>query len=88
MLSYLKTRQFSDSFLAGMRGICVVTGLLGTVIMPLLERRLGLVRAGSWSIWHVSLFRHQRRSPLLILPFLYLLGPRSCRYSQFYWPST
>ena len=31
MLSYLKTHQFSDLFLAGMRGICVVAGLLGTL---------------------------------------------------------
>jgi hypothetical protein len=30
-LSYLKTHQFSDLFLAGMRGICVVAGLLGTL---------------------------------------------------------
>ena len=52
MLSYLKAeRSFSDAFIAGMRGICVVTGLAGTVIMPGLEKRFGLVRAGAWSIW-------------------------------------
>jgi len=29
----------------------VVTGLLGTVVMPLLEGLVGLERAGAWSIW-------------------------------------
>ncbi|KII95449.1 hypothetical protein PLICRDRAFT_48408 [Plicaturopsis crispa FD-325 SS-3] len=51
LISYLKTHNYQDSFVAGMRGVCVVTGLLGTVIMPLMERRLGLIRAGSWAIW-------------------------------------
>ena len=50
MLSYLKSRQYSDAFIAGQRGICVVTGLAGTVLMPWLERKVGLVRAGAWSI--------------------------------------
>lgn len=50
MLSWLKTKQFSDPFIAGQRAICVVTGLAGTILMPFLERRLGLVRAGAWSI--------------------------------------
>lgn len=30
MLSYLKSHGFGDAFLAGMRGLCVVTGLIGT----------------------------------------------------------
>ncbi|KAH9932025.1 Ferroporti-1 [Epithele typhae] len=51
MLAYLKAHAYSDPFLAGMRGITVVAGLLGTLVMPVLERRLGLVRAGNWSIW-------------------------------------
>lgn len=51
MLAYLKAHDYSDGFVAGMRGVGVVTGLLGTVAMPVLERRIGLVRAGSWSIW-------------------------------------
>lgn len=50
MLSWLKTKQFSDPFIAGQRAICVVTGLLGTILMPWLEKKLGLVRAGAWSI--------------------------------------
>lgn len=33
-----------------MQGVCVLTGLLGTMIMPALESRIGLVRAGAWSI--------------------------------------
>lgn len=33
-----------------MRAVCVVGGLLGTVLMPLLEKRIGVTRTGSWSI--------------------------------------
>lgn len=51
MLSYLKAETYSDPFVAGMRGLNVVAGLIGTLAMPFLERRLGLVRAGNWSIW-------------------------------------
>jgi len=51
MLSYLKSETYSDPFIAGMRGLNVVAGLLGTLAMPFLERKLGLVRAGNWSIW-------------------------------------
>ncbi|KZV83481.1 hypothetical protein EXIGLDRAFT_625586 [Exidia glandulosa HHB12029] len=47
----LNVRHWQDSFIAGMRGIGVVSGLLGTALMPWLERKLGLVRAGHWSIW-------------------------------------
>jgi iron-regulated transporter 1 len=55
MLAYLKSRQYSDAFLAGQRGVCVVTGLAGTVLMPWLERKVGLIRAGAWSIVCVTL---------------------------------
>ena len=51
MLAYLKAHAYSDPFLAGMRGLTVITGLVGTLAMPILERKLGLVRAGNWSIW-------------------------------------
>ncbi|KAI0800641.1 Ferroporti-1 [Fomes fomentarius] len=51
MLSYLKSHAYSDPFLAGMRGLNVIAGLAGTLAMPFLERKLGLVRAGNWSIW-------------------------------------
>ncbi|RDX51160.1 hypothetical protein OH76DRAFT_1401935 [Lentinus brumalis] len=51
MMSYLKAHAYSDPFLAGMRGLNVVAGLAGTLAMPFLEKRLGLVRAGNWSIW-------------------------------------
>lgn len=50
MLAYLKSHRYDDAFVAGMRGVGVVTGLLGTLAMPLLEKRVGLVRAGTWSI--------------------------------------
>lgn len=55
MLAYLKSHRYPDAFVAGMRGIGVVTGLLGTLVMPLLEKRIGLVRAGTWSILCVLL---------------------------------
>ncbi|KAL6310311.1 Ferroporti-1 [Sparassis latifolia] len=51
MLSYLKAETYSDPFVAGMRALNVAAGLAGTLAMPLLERKLGLVRAGNWSIW-------------------------------------
>lgn len=51
MVSYLKTLSFSDDFIAEMRGICVVTGLMGTAIAAPLEKKIGSVRAGNWSIW-------------------------------------
>ena len=53
MLSFLKAHAYSDAFLAGMRGLTVITGLVGTLAMPILEKRVGLVRAGNWSIWYV-----------------------------------
>ncbi|KAK4048612.1 hypothetical protein OIO90_005782 [Microbotryomycetes sp. JL221] len=50
MISWLKSHGYSDAFIAGMRGLNVVTGLAGTALMPLLEKRIGLVRAGTWSM--------------------------------------
>jgi iron-regulated transporter 1 len=51
-IAYIKAaRGWDDGFIAAMRGLCVVTGMVGTVVMPMLENRIGLVRAGSWSIW-------------------------------------
>jgi hypothetical protein len=55
MLAYLKSHSYADSYVAGMRGVGVVSGLLGTMAMPLLETRIGLVRAGTWSILCVSI---------------------------------
>jgi iron-regulated transporter 1 len=65
-VSWLKTHAWSNAFIAGMRAVTVLTarplfsalegamtflqGLAGTVVFPFLEKRLGLVRAGSWSI--------------------------------------
>lgn len=51
MISYLKSVSYTDPFIAGMRGLNVLTGLMGTIAMPFLEGKLGLVRAGNWSIW-------------------------------------
>ena len=51
MLSYFKAHAYSDPFLAGMRALNVVAGLAGTLAMPFLEKRLGLVRAVNGSRW-------------------------------------
>ncbi|KAG8784481.1 hypothetical protein FRC12_018651 [Ceratobasidium sp. 428] len=51
-IAYLKSESnFSDPLIAGMRGLCVATGLFGTFLMPWMEKRIGLVRTGSWAIW-------------------------------------
>ncbi|EPQ52787.1 hypothetical protein GLOTRDRAFT_79978 [Gloeophyllum trabeum ATCC 11539] len=51
LLSWLKTHDFSDPFVAGMRSICVLAGLFGTFLAPFLEKKVGLVRAGNWALW-------------------------------------
>ncbi|GAA5880508.1 hypothetical protein JCM3774_000631 [Rhodotorula dairenensis] len=51
MLAYLKSHRYPDPFVAGMRGVGVVTGLMGTLAMPMLEKRIGLVRTGTWSVF-------------------------------------
>ena len=33
------------------QGLCILTGMAGTIVMPMLEKRIGLERAGAWSIW-------------------------------------
>ncbi|CAE6527359.1 unnamed protein product [Rhizoctonia solani] len=55
-IAYLKSETtFSDPLIAGMRGLCVVTGLFGTFAMPWMEKRIGLIRTGSWAIWSEAL---------------------------------
>lgn len=50
-IAYLKSETtYSDAFIGGMRGVCVLTGLLGTFVSSWLSNRIGLVRTGSWSI--------------------------------------
>ena len=51
-IAYLKSEtRYSDAFIAGMRAVGVVTGLAGTFIMPIMEKRIGLVRTGSYSLF-------------------------------------
>ncbi|KAJ7698066.1 Ferroporti-1 [Mycena rosella] len=71
MLGYLKTLDFRDDFLAGMRGLCVVTGLIGTLVTVPLERKLGSARAGSWSIWSMVVCL------LPVMASFYIFGPRN-----------
>lgn len=56
-ISYLKSQtDYSDPLIAGMRGLCVATGLFGTFLMPWMEKRIGLIRTGSWAIWSEAFF--------------------------------
>jgi len=55
MVGYLKMLSFSDDLIAEMRGLCVITGLLGTALALPLEKRIGTERAGNWSIWSMVL---------------------------------
>ncbi|KAJ7923457.1 Ferroporti-1 [Mycena leptocephala] len=71
MLGYLKTLHFRDDFLAEMRGLCVITGLIGTVLTVPLENKLGSARAGSWSIWSMVVCL------LPVLASFYIFGPRT-----------
>lgn len=51
-IAYLKSETlYSDAFIAGMRAVGVVTGLMGTFAMPLMENKIGLVRTGSYSLF-------------------------------------
>lgn len=51
-IAYLKSETlYSDAFIAGMRAVGVLTGLIGTFIMPILENKIGLVRTGSYSLF-------------------------------------
>ncbi|KAH7915225.1 iron transporter [Hygrophoropsis aurantiaca] len=52
MLTFLKdARKYTDPFIAGQRAACTAAGLTGTILFPILSRKLGVVRTGSWSIW-------------------------------------
>lgn len=51
-IAYLKSETlYSDAFIAGMRAVGVITGLIGTFLMPVLEKKIGLVRTGSYSLF-------------------------------------
>lgn len=78
-LAWIKAHHYSDAFIAGMRGIGVVTGLLGTLVMPLLEKKIGLVRAGTWSILCVGASASIAESSLT---FWLCSVPRSLRSSR------
>jgi iron-regulated transporter 1 len=51
MIGYLQYRNFSAGSIATLKGICTVSELFGTILMPVLTRYVGLTRAGAWSIW-------------------------------------
>ncbi|KAF9199893.1 hypothetical protein BGZ49_009943 [Haplosporangium sp. Z 27] len=51
MIGYLQWRGFTAGSIALLKGICTVSELFGTIIMPIMTRYVGLVRGGAWSIW-------------------------------------
>ncbi|KAG0286096.1 hypothetical protein BGZ96_009772 [Linnemannia gamsii] len=51
MIGYLQYRNFSAGSIATLKGICTISELFGTILMPILTRYVGLTRAGAWSIW-------------------------------------
>ncbi len=50
LITYLRWIGFSDAVLAAIRGVSVLSGLIGTLIMPFLSYRIGLERTGLWSL--------------------------------------
>lgn len=51
-IAYLKSETlYSDALIAGMRAVGVVTGLIGTFVMAVMEKKIGLVRTGSYSLF-------------------------------------
>jgi len=85
MISWLKTNTYSDGLISGMRGVAVCTGLAGTAMMPLLEKRIGLARAGSWSIWRVRFSTYPIHKSSL---HAFHAGPKWYPSSQSWRPST
>ncbi|KAG0327165.1 hypothetical protein BGZ99_008255 [Dissophora globulifera] len=51
MIGYLQWRGFTAGSIALLKGVCTVSELLGTVMMPAMSRYVGLIRTGAWSIW-------------------------------------
>ncbi|KAF9102674.1 hypothetical protein BGX27_010911 [Mortierella sp. AM989] len=51
MIGYLQWRGFTAGSIALLKGICTISELLGTILMPIMTRYVGLVRGGAWSIW-------------------------------------
>lgn len=69
-IAYLKSETtYGDPFIAGMRSLCVITGLMGTFLAPYLTKKIGSVRAGTWSLIALCL-------PLIpVIVALFLAGP-------------
>ncbi|KAF9169218.1 hypothetical protein BGX20_010637 [Mortierella sp. AD010] len=51
MIGYLQWRGLTAGSIALLKGVCTVSELVGTILMPILTRYVGLVRGGAWSIW-------------------------------------
>ncbi|KAF9348603.1 hypothetical protein BGX26_012994 [Mortierella sp. AD094] len=51
MIGYLQWRGFTSGSIALLKGVCTVSELFGTILMPIMTRYVGLVRGGAWSIW-------------------------------------
>ncbi len=62
---------YSDPFIASMRGISVLVGLLATLVAPRTIRAIGLERSGLWAIWSQVLCL----IPLILTFFVTLPSP-------------
>lgn len=51
MISYLKLVDYPDYLLGIMRAVAAGMGILATYLMPILVKRIGIVRTGLWSLW-------------------------------------
>ena len=51
MISYLKLVNYPEYLLGIMRAVAAGMGILATYLMPILSRRIGIVRTGLWSLW-------------------------------------
>ena len=55
MISYLKLVDYPEYLLGIMRAVAAGMGILATYLMPILSRRIGVVRTGLWSLWSETL---------------------------------
>ncbi|KAI8143345.1 Ferroporti-1 [Fennellomyces sp. T-0311] len=51
MVSYLKLEGYDDATLGILRAVAGVAGMGATYILPVLSRRIGIIRTGLWALW-------------------------------------
>ncbi|KAG0263965.1 hypothetical protein BG011_007686 [Mortierella polycephala] len=51
MIGFLQWKGLTAGSIALLKGVCTISELIGTLVMPIMTRYVGLVRTGAWSIW-------------------------------------